>query len=696
MPEWVRNFSFGSKKSAHEPYPGTWEVVGGAQDAINERNLLEANREWVYIAADRIATSVAGVRFKVMKFARSGDDQEVFAGPLVDFLEKPGENFTGKDFIYLNTVWKELTGNAFWEKDGKLLSPLVPTRITAIVNAGQLAGYKYMDGTSQRTLALDDVLHDFYADPAKPWWGAGKLQKIARWADSSGYITEFLSRFFANGATFGGFITTEEESEQRINLIKIGLANDHSGVRNAHKLGVLPKGSDFKPTGVSMSDMEMGDTDDRYRDKILAGFGVPKTLVGLTTEVNKASAEAAEYVYAKYTLKPVVDDLIEFLNTAIAPLFDATGTTYFTYDDFIPEDVGNKVLERQAALANQPYMTVNEVRAQLGLPPVPGGDEVQRLANANPLGTPQPTPAAPAADPADPKKGFEAGARALPPRARAAFGKESMVEDILAKAAEVATAHHDPDAEAHKSFVGRVEAHQDLIEGKVRDFNNRQQRDVNQRLKQITKAVKKGDVFDMDGEVGVLIDFVTPLLKGLLIEQAIEEFTAQKFPGTLDQNAPTINTIIAAAAKRLAKSYNDTTADLITSTLNEGIKAGEDLTQLTDRVNAVYDYSDQVRAKQVANTEAFYIANKGSKEAYRQSGVVTELRWYTAEDEQVCEFCGPEDGQIVGVDDNFYDKGETITGSKGGTLDLDYRAIDVPPLHPNCRCFVRPETIDAG
>ena len=204
----------------------------------------------------------------------------------------------------------------------------------------------------------------------------GKLEKIARWVDTSAYANEFLRLFFVNGAQFGGFIETEEESEERIKLIKAGLANEHVGVQNAHKIAVLPKDSKFVEATATMKDMQFSELDEKYRDKILAAFGVPKTLVGFTTEVNRASAEASEYIYTKYTVKPAVDDLIEFLNYTIAPLIDPSGKQYFAYDDFVPENVEMKIKERESALNKQPYKTVNEVRAEVGLPPVDGGDVI--------------------------------------------------------------------------------------------------------------------------------------------------------------------------------------------------------------------------------------------------------------------------------------------------------------------------------
>lgn len=678
-----------SKKEA--TYGGSWTTIYPAEAV--ERNLLNNNKEWVFLATEKIAKAVESVRFKVMRYQRNGDDQEVFNGPLVDFLESPASQYTGKDFIYLTTAWKELTGNAFWEiGPGRKLIPLIPTSMKPRMSGGQLVGFTYYEGATKREIPLDKVLHDRYIDPSKPWWGVGKLEKIARWVDTASYANEFLRLFFINGAQFGGFITTEEESEERIKLIKLGLLDEHAGVQNSHKIAVLPKGSEFQAATANMADMQFGELDDRYRDKILSGFGVPKTLVGFTTEVNRASAEASEYIFAKYTVKPIVDDFVEFLNVKVAPLFDATGKFYFAYDDFVPENMEVKLKERELALNKQPYRTVNEVRAEVGLPPIEGGDVVYGNPMQVPLGTPAPAPVIPDA-PQDPQKDPKEPQKALPRRARAAFGVERMVEEIVGKAVEVASDRQTLDAESHKRFVSRVTEHEERVAEKVKQFNGRQKHEVMERLARITKAVSKSELFDMDAEVGILVDFVGPLLRGLLTEQAIEEYKAQGFEGAFNTEGSNIARIVELAAKRLAKSYNDTTANLLKAKLNEGIANGESLSELADRVSQIYEFSDQYRAKQVAQTESFYIANEGSREAYRQSGVVKTVRWYTAEDERVCEFCGPEDGRIVSIDDDFYGKGETITGRDGGSLSLDYRTIDVPPLHPSCRCFIRPEEI---
>ena len=46
--------------------------------------------------------------------------------------------------------------------------------------------------------------------------------------------------------------------------------------------------------------------------------------------------------------------------------------------------------------------------------------------------------------------------------------------------------------------------------------------------------------------------------------------------------------------------------------------------------------------------------------------------------------------RVIDIDKVFFKKGDVVEGSDGSTMTMDYRAIDVPPIHTDCRCFVWP------
>ena len=117
------------------------------------------------------------------------------------------------------------------------------------------------------------------------------------------------------------------------------------------------------------------------------------------------------------------------------------------------------------------------------------------------------------------------------------------------------------------------------------------------------------------------------------------------------------------------------------------------LTELTNAVDGVYSFADSRRAGLIAKTESFRAANSANKEAWKQSGVVKTLKFYTAEDDHVCQFCSVLDGEEISIDDNFFNSGDTIIGKDGGSMIANYGDIEAPPIHPGCRCYIRPEEI---
>ena len=68
---------------------------------------------------------------------------------------------------------------------------------------------------------------------------------------------------------------------------------------------MLPKGVELKHTGLSQKDMDFSKLTEATRDRILAGFRVSKTILGTAeSDTNRATAETADYVFSKRTIKP--------------------------------------------------------------------------------------------------------------------------------------------------------------------------------------------------------------------------------------------------------------------------------------------------------------------------------------------------------------------------------------------------------
>jgi HK97 family phage portal protein len=155
-------------------------------------------------------------------------------------------------------------------------------------------------------------------------------------------------------------------------------------------------------------------------------------------------------------------------------------------------------------------------------------------------------------------------------------------------------------------------------------------------------------------------------------------------------------------ARSSARSINQYTSVRVSKILGDGIKTGETVEQLADRVQewagerGDAQRSTRSRAITIARTEAQRATRKAESEAWKSTGLVEGKTWLLAPDP--CEFCEAAAAAFgqksVGINDPFFKQGAILTGADGGELALDYEDIDGPPLHPNCRCSMQPKLID--
>jgi hypothetical protein len=144
---------------------------------------------------------------------------------------------------------------------------------------------------------------------------------------------------------------------------------------------------ELKHTGVTHKDMDFGGLADATRDRILAGFRVSKTILGTAeSDTNRATAETADYVFSKRTIKPKMLLVISYLNEFLVPRYG--DDLYLTFIDPTPEDKAAKIEEMSKAVGNMPVVTQNEARqSYLGLGPVEGGDQLMVPGTMLPIGT---------------------------------------------------------------------------------------------------------------------------------------------------------------------------------------------------------------------------------------------------------------------------------------------------------------------
>jgi phage portal protein BeeE len=107
------------------------------------------------------------------------------------------------------------------------------------------------------------------------------------------------------------------------------------------------------------------------KEDIANAFGVP--IAFLTKDTNLANLQASEELHAKMAIAPRLKRRDSKLNERLIPLFDPSGRLFFESDDPVGQNA-EFTLKQESQDLEGGVRTINEIRAERGLSPVPWGD----------------------------------------------------------------------------------------------------------------------------------------------------------------------------------------------------------------------------------------------------------------------------------------------------------------------------------
>jgi|TARA_Y100000296_G_C5179952_1_gene263272 HK97 family phage portal protein len=675
---------------------------------------------WVYACSSVIADAVARTPIKLFKRTPDGPI-EIEQHPILELLFQVNNFTTYYDHVVKTQMYLEGVGEAPWyiERSGtkpKNILLLRPDRIEIIFDEKDIIGgykYKNSDGSFVK-IEADDII--FLRNPSltSEFRGYGTLQAAAVTVDTEDFAEKYNRNFFFNGAKPDFVLETDSTlTERTIRRLKKAWEALYRGVDNAHKMAILDSGLKLNTLGMTQKDMDFYNQLQWSRDKILAIFRVPKPVLGITEDVNLANAEVAELTFAKYTIVPRLERLIQQLNEFLVPMFG--DNLFLEFEDPTPEnrqelaDFYNKAIEGG-------WMTVNEVREAEGFPGLIGGDAVLKPVNLVPQMSVDPT------SQVEEEKSFtlqmmnnkitnsrkrEKIAEALQPLLKKKIRKDvekkrvkkKAKKKIKKKSYQSLLSTQESKTLFHESLILKsAQKFEDDIETMFQNVFKQQERIILDAFDQqeVIKAPSEedtnkliDDLWDKDTMNQLIVLAYAPLFLELFREQssATQDFLNLRV-GDVTRNADVVSEITETNLQ-LSGTVNDATIKNIKKTLALGVVEGEGANMLKERIQQVFTDASDKRAEMIARTETIRGSNLAANTVYEKAGVKTK-EWITAIDERTCQWCGPMDGTQLKVSDNFFDKGSTFEGREGGILNLNYSDTKGPPLHPNCRCTLGP------
>lgn len=330
---------------------------------------------------DRIASDISNVDGHLYRINEDGTETEITNHPFLDFMNEPNPLYemTSSAVWRLHEIYLLLVGEGFFliERDNNGLPVelwnVPPHWVKMTPYLGSPTYTILSPGGLSMTVPVDDMFVMKRLNPFDPYArGLGQAESIADEVEIDEYTAQFQKRFFYNDATPSVvFLMPDATSEQRDGFMAMW-NQKHKGVYNSHKAAALTGDVTVKEIGAKEG-KNLGFLESRIamRDAVLEHFGVPREIMGITENSNRATADSAQYIYAKNVLTPKIADREKAINRQLLPMFG--DNLVWRYDPVIPYD---KDFNKEKAIDgyNSGLITKNEGRNLIDQPPIEGGD----------------------------------------------------------------------------------------------------------------------------------------------------------------------------------------------------------------------------------------------------------------------------------------------------------------------------------
>ena len=624
--------TFGGATGGFAGLGGVGGFIGGGPVAQMQ---AYGSASWLMAVVDRITSGVAMTQWRLYR-GRGGP--EIQRHPFLDFWSQPNPWYSGEEFLEAGQQHQELTGETWWIIVGEggaptELWPVRPDRMRPIADRDQfIRGYIYQVGAERIPLAEEDVLYFKRPNPLDPYRGMSWVQSLLVDIGADREAAAYVRNFFRNGASPGGYIQFDQmmadaEYEKFVQRWR----EQHQGSSNAHRVAIL-EGGKFVDAKYSLGrEMQFTELRRLHRDTILGGAGVPKSVMGITEDVNRANAEAGEVVFARWCLLPRLRRIRDVVNRRLLPRWGRD-----LYLDFVDPVPDNRELDLSEAVQGyrEGVLTLNEARRRLDEGQVSGGDERKE----------------------DPQPGPDQSKTLLPVRVRVA---DDPLLTSPEERAEATMRRHwgdrlESEAGRITEYVGQFKAvarkiEQTDIEGYAWSWWERWGEEVSEEL------VRAFEVGALAAEPGVTVPILQQLAgnyarhrSGQLLlldgDVSLTEFTRRR-----------IRELIAGSIER-----------------------GDSLDMLQRTLRSDYVFS-RSRAEAIARTESAEALGEGRMQASRSQGR-KEKHWVTQGDSHV------DSGSI---------DGPCRANARQGWINIDQPFASGhmrEPSHVRCRCVVRYRT----
>jgi len=604
-------------------------------------------RQKAYFVGDAQLQPSRYVLYKAATDIPEGYEEVVEQHPLMTLLETVNPWQNGYQLTALRHVYQQLTGNAYQHIviDQRLGIPselwVMPAQWVDIVpgerGSGQFVeGYVYgRDTPVRREFKPDEVDHFKYPNPRDLHYGMGKVE--AGWycgPSAAGVLPlneamhEHDTALYQNNARPDYAVIIKNVTDGvALKRHATDMNKLLRGQRKAGKLLALGGDTEVVPLGWPPKDMA-GRAE--MLEEIAGVFGVPMSMLK-SNDPNRANAEQGDRGWLMNTIAPMLAMDEQRLNECMLPRYSIEDDAFLAYDNPLPENIEQ---EHKHGVENVAagIVTVNERRAELGLPPMKGGDE-------------------PRGQPTDLLGGLfrigtsvggngNGGYGVAPIKVLDCYKSSAIARDsrrFVTKGAADDTARDDEAEAPIRRLIVRLAAILGRQLESVRTAMDVAQKDVaddaEAAIKRAEAAIARYERELQRAMAAGLGEVMAGAGKRTIA--AVARQAGIDIGVTFNTTNPRVMQFLDDYTPKLARSLNETLAREIQDVVRGGVSEGATYNEIRQRIEDSPAFADDGianRAEMIARTESARAHVRGQIAGADASGVVTGKRWVGAPD----------------------------------------------------------------
>lgn len=347
------------------------------------------NNVIVYRCVNLIASTASHVPFKIYE-KKNSKLIPTTNHRILQLLKEPNNIQGGVDFLVELISNKLLFGNSYIlsniddNNNLRELYNLQNNNIEVITGNGKILGYRHTISGKEHIYSINQlnsfckIMHLKNYNPNDKLYGLSPLLAASNSIEIHNLASNWNISLLKNGARPSGALIMKDTNsfltDEQFNRLQDQFRQKYSGSDKVGKPLLLEGGLDWRDMSISPKDMDFIESKNMAAREIALAFGVPPQLLGIAGDNTYNNMKEARMALWEETIIPLLDKISDSFSSYFSRLYGENILIDFDRDEI--SALTGKRDDIWARIESSDFMSINEKRAHIGLPPIMGGDKI--------------------------------------------------------------------------------------------------------------------------------------------------------------------------------------------------------------------------------------------------------------------------------------------------------------------------------